>query len=91
MMGHKNDQVRCGGVVCKYSPGDKRRVVGEGVISAFHFSEVTANDLFSLFHLQIVFVESKNANASIHICLANNLFAHADAKKDAKILPLFAK
>ncbi len=37
-------------MVCKYSPGNKRRVVGEGVISAFHFSEVTANDLFSLFH-----------------------------------------
>jgi hypothetical protein len=41
--------------------------------------------------LQLAFAESKNANASIRIGLANNLFANADAKKDAKILPLFAK
>jgi hypothetical protein len=45
----------------------------------------------TIFYLQIVFVESKNANASIRICLANNSFAHADATKDAKITPLFAK
>ncbi len=36
------------GVVCKYSPGDKRRVVGKSVISAFHFSEVRVFDLFFL-------------------------------------------
>jgi hypothetical protein len=42
-------------------------------------------------YLQILFAESKNANASIRICIANNLFAHADTKKDAKKLPLFAK
>jgi hypothetical protein len=28
---------------------DAGRLIGAGVISAFHFSEVTANDLFSLF------------------------------------------
>jgi hypothetical protein len=32
-------------------------------------------------YLQIIFAELKNANASIRICLANYLFAHADANK----------
>jgi hypothetical protein len=43
------------------------------------------------FYLRIVIVDVKFANMSIWICLANNLFARADAKKGAKILPLFAK
>jgi hypothetical protein len=44
----------------------------------------------TILYLQIVFAESKNANVSVRICLANNLFAHADAKIDAEISPLFA-
>jgi hypothetical protein len=36
------------------------------------------------FYLQIVFAESENANARICICLASNLFVHADAKKDTQ-------
>jgi len=39
-------------VVCKYSPGDKQRLICEGVISAFHFSEVRVFDLFSLFLIE---------------------------------------
>ncbi len=43
------------------------------------------------FYLRIVFTDLKSANTSICICLTNNLLAHADAKKDAKILPVFAQ
>jgi hypothetical protein len=34
---------------------------------------------------------SKIYNTHLHICRTNNLFVYTDAKKDAKILPLFAK
>ncbi len=43
------------------------------------------------FYLQIVFADVKSANKSICICLANILFVHADAKKDANKLPVFAQ
>ncbi len=40
--------------------------------------------------ISVLLAVSKNANASILICLANYLFAQTVAKKDAKLLLLFA-
>ncbi len=43
----------------------------------------------TIFYLRIVFAQVKCANTSLRICLTNNLFVCANAKKDAETLLYF--
>jgi len=45
----------------------------------------------TIFYLCIGFVEVKNTDTHLNIRQTNNLCVYTDAKKDAKISPLFAK
>ncbi len=53
----------------------KERLVGEGVISAFHFSEVRVFDLFSQHKYKILRLVSQNVNVSRNIFIPASRFS----------------
>ncbi len=76
-------------MVCKYSPGDKQRLICKGVISAFHFSEVRVFDLFSLLKFVRImhYIQAKNCRPSVFTRKSGrNIIVRAHRKKTSSSL-----